>query len=329
MIAPLAKFIDWHVLQAAAMLPSIRKCARGDSKLTEAIEFLNGPNFIPAESNPAELEFTSNIHFTFPSPRTYEFAENNVVHGRLYRRAKDWQKFPTIILLHGGGDFLGYRYGFPPKVPAIHRAGFNAATLVAPYHFQRRVRRIEAFDHLRVAEAFAQAVAEIRALTGWLLNQGCPSVALFGFSLGGWLAGLAATRDSRLAAIVLALPGVRRDYRATRGERILWMPIRKALEKQKAAREALDKTPMNLTLSQMVIPKENILLIQGRYDLLVEAEQTEELWQKWKQPEIWRLPHGHISWMFMPGLTHRVLRWLSPRLNAPAVQKGQTTISVR
>jgi dienelactone hydrolase len=320
MIAPLAKLMDWSALQAAAMLPSIRKCARGDSKLTEAVEFLNGPNFIPAESKPAELEFKSNIHFTFPSPRPCEFAENNVVHGRLYRRAKDWQKFPTIILLHGGGDCLGHRYGFPLKVPAIHRAGFNAATLVAPYHCQRRVRRIGAFDHLRVAEAFGQGVAEIRALTGWLLNQGCPSIALFGISLGGWLAGLTATRDSRLKAIVLAVPGVRRDYRATRGKRVLWTPMRKALEKQKAAREALDKTPMNLTLSQPVIPKENILLIQGRYDLLVEAEQTEELWQKWKQPEIWRLPHGHISWMGVPGLTGRVLHWLSPRLNAPAVQ---------
>ena len=315
MIAPLAKFIDWSALQAAAMLPSIRKCAKGDSKLTEAIEFLNGANFIPAESKPADPEFTSNIHFRFPSPRPSECAENNVVHGRLYRRAKDWQKFPTIILLHGGADFLSHRLCFPLTVPAIHGAGFNAATLVAPYHFQRRVRRIEAFDHLRVAKAFAQAVAEIRALTGWLLDQSCPAVALFGFSLGGWLAGLAATRDSRLKVIILALPGVRRDYRATHGECVLWTPMCKALEKQKAAREALDQTPMNLTLNQPVIPKENILLIQGRYDLFVEAEQTEELWQKWKQPEIWRLPHGHISWMGAPGLMGRVLQWLSPRMN--------------
>ena len=320
MIAPLAKFIDWYFLQVVWMLPSFRKCARGNSKLMEAVGFLNGPDFIPAESKPAELGFKSEIHFTFPSPRPCEFAENNTVHGRLYRRAKDWRKFPTIILLHGGGDFLAQRYVFPLLVPAIHRAGFNAATLVAPYHFQRHVRSIEAFDHLRVAEAFGQGVAEIRALTGWLLDQGCPSVALFGFSLGGWLAGLAATRDSRLKATILALPGVRRDYRATRGECVLWTPMRKALEKQKAAREALDKTPMNLTLRQPVIPKENILLIQGRYDLLVEAEQTEELWQKWKQPEIWRLPHGHLSWMGVPGLTGRVLHWLSPRLNAPAVQ---------
>ena len=315
MIESLAKFIDWYSLQVAAMLPSIRKCAGGNSKLTEAIEFLSGPSFIPAESKPAELEFTSNIHFKFPSPRPCEFAENNMVPGRLYRRANDWQKFPTIILLHGGGDSLNHRYGFPLKVSAIHRAGFNASTLVAPYHFQRRVRCIEAFDHLRVAEAFGQAVAEIRSLTGWLLDQGCPSVALFGFSLGGWLAGLSATSDSRLKAIVLAAPGVRRDYRATRGEGVLWPPMRKALEKQKAAREALDKTPLNLTLDQPVIPKEDILLIQGRYDLLVEADQTEDLWQKWTQPEIWRLPQGHMSLLFAPGLTRRVLHWLSPRLN--------------
>lgn len=311
MIAPLAKFIDWYGLQAATMLPIVRKCARGDSKLAEAIEFLNGPNFLPAESKSAELEFTSNIHFKFSSPRPCEFAENNVVYGRLYRRAKDWQKFPTFILLHGGGDSLNHRCRFPLMVPAIQRAGFNAATLIAPYHFQRWVHRIETFDHLRVAELLAQGVAEIRALTGWLLDQSCPSVALFGISGGGWFAGLTATRDTRLNAIILAVPGMRLNYRAIR--RMLWTPARRALESQQAACEALDKTPMNLTFSQPVIPKENILLIQGRYDLFVEAEQTEELWQKWKQPEIWRLPHGHISWMFAPGITGRVLNWLKPR----------------
>lgn len=69
MIAPLAKFIDWCALQAAAVfLVSARRCDQGNARLAEAIEFLNGSNFIPAESKPAELEFTSRIHFKFPSP---------------------------------------------------------------------------------------------------------------------------------------------------------------------------------------------------------------------------------------------------------------------
>ena len=277
----------------------------------------NPDNHDPKRADNPEAEYTTGKLYAYlcgcqlPRRPGAKFEYSNLGSGLL----------PTLILLHGGLDFLNHRYRFPLMVPAIHRAGLNAATLVAPYHFQRRVCRIETFDHLRVAEALAQAVAEIRALTDWLLDQGCTSIALFGFSLGGWLAGLAATRDGRLRAVILVVPGVRRDYRSTRGERILWTPVRKALERQKTAREALDKTPRNLTLSQPVIPKENILLIQGRYDLFVEAEQTEELWQKWNQPEIWRLPHGHISWMFAPGLTNRVLRWLSPRLNSAATCK--------
>jgi hypothetical protein len=46
-------------------------------------------------------------------------------------------------------------------------------------------------------------------------------------------------------------------------------------------------------------------------------EPIEELWQMWGRPDIWRLPHGHISKGLVPGLTSRILRWLSPRLNAP------------
>lgn len=81
MIAPLAKFMDWYALQTFAVLRSARKPKVPDSKLAEGLEFLNGPNFIPAESKPAKLQFTSKIHFTFPSPRPCEFPENNLVHG--------------------------------------------------------------------------------------------------------------------------------------------------------------------------------------------------------------------------------------------------------
>jgi hypothetical protein len=63
-------------------------------------------------------------------------------------------------------------------------------------------------------------------------------------------------------------------------------------------------------------PKESILLTEGIYDLFAEAQPIEELWHKWQQPEIWRLPHGHISGLFAPGLMGRVLGWLAPRLEA-------------
>jgi len=90
----------------------------------------------------------------------------------------------------------------------------------------------------------------------------------------------------------------------------------------RAACEELDRTPLNLTSARPAISKENVLLIEGMHDLLVAGAPI-ELWQSWGQPEIWRLPHGHISTALtasMPGLSGRVLRWLEPRLNNAAAQ---------
>jgi pimeloyl-ACP methyl ester carboxylesterase len=231
----------------------------------------------------------------------------------------------VIVLLHGGGDFLNHRIRFPLIARRCNRAGFNAATLEAPYHFQRRSDTPGAWNHLRTTQTFSQAVAEIRALTGWLLGEGCPAVALWGISYGGWQAGLAASRDMRLAAAVLTVPAVRMDFNLSQARWVVWRSVRRYLSGKKGAREALNATPLNLTLTKPAIPKENILLIDGIHELFGERQSMEELWQKWQQPEIWRLPHGHISALFVPGLTHRILRWLGPRLNVPVFQTGQTT----
>src|SRR5262249_17424355 len=162
---------------------------------------------------------------------------------------------------------------------ACNRAGFSVATVVAPYHFQRRSRRLAEWSHLRTAQAFAQSVAEIRALTGRLLGEGCPAVALWGISLGATLAGLTACCDARIASVVLTVPSVRMSCSTP----VVWQRVREALQAQWPARQVMNTTPLNLTLSKPVIPKENILLIEGMGDLFVETEAIEELWQKWDQ----------------------------------------------
>jgi hypothetical protein len=164
---------------------------------------------------------------------------------------------------------------------------------------------------LEFARETAQSVAEIRALTGWLLDEGCPSVGLVGFSQGGWLAGLTACSDTRIACTVLTVPRVRMRC----SQPIVWRRVRESLQALTPAQEAMDTTRLNLILSAPVIPKENILLIDGIHNLFGEWQWMEDLWQKWDQPEIWRLPHGHVSTLLVPGLTGRVLRWLTPRLN--------------
>lgn len=328
MIAALAKFIDWSVFQAAALSTPARMWNMGESKLTESIEFLNGPNFLPIGSKPAELKFISKIQFKFQSPRPCEFAENNVVYGRLYRCAGKWQERPAIVLLHGGGDIPGHRFVLNLCARRCHHAGFNAATLELPYHFQRRPRQygrlgildqysaVISPDYLRVANTYAQAIAEIRSLVGWLLAEGCPNVALAGASLGAYLAGFTACCDARLGPVVMALPPASQGSLLSQVEHVGAHRALELILRRRAACEKLDKTPLNLKTTRPTISKENILLIQGRYDLLALPEYIDELWQSWGQPEIWRLPHGHISTaLLLPALMGRILRWLPPRMN--------------
>jgi hypothetical protein len=310
MITPLAKFIDWSALQMAYTI-GVRHVPRPKWKLEEALEFLNGPDFIPAASDPAQIEFDGPRHFKFPTPRPGKVEENNIVYGRLYRCAERWQERPVIILLDGSPP-VGYYSVFPLLARRINQAGFNVATYLAPYYFQRRPRQPFEWDCLEFARAMAQNVAEIRTLTGWLLDEGCPSVGLLGISFGGWLAGLTACSDTRIACAVLTVPAVR----LKRSSPVIWRRVREALQALRPAQEAMDTTRLNLILSTPVIPKENILLIEGIHDLCADPQAIEELWQKWQQPEIWRLPHGHVSMGFVLGLMGRVLRWLAPRLEA-------------
>jgi len=328
MIAPLAKFIDWLSIQK-----DFRRVPPIDGRnlrLEEALQFLKGADFIPTESQPARVEFNPNqsgLHFRFSTPQPSSLAENNVVYGRLYRYAGRWQERPAIILLHGGNmmrggnDAIGYRFRQPLTARSCNRAGFNAATVELPYHFQRYSRQqggLNNPNYLRLAQATAQAVGEIRALIGWLLAEGCPGVALWGTSMGGRLAGLTVCRDRRLTAVVMAVPGVHSNR--SFAEQIIWRRVRETVQRLRVEEEKLDMTSLNLAMNQPVIPKENILLIEAVHDLFTPKEPIEELWQTWGRPDIWRLSHGHISKSLVPGLTGRILRWLSPRLNAPAAQ---------
>ena len=40
----------------------------------------------------------------------------------------------------------------------------------------------------------------------------------------------------------------------------------------------------------------------------------EELWLAWDRPEMWRVPHGHISVLGSSATIKEAVRWLGPRL---------------
>lgn len=327
MMAPLAKLLDWLAIQLrwSLLVRSLNLQRPGaEPRLEEALRFLKGPDFIPAESLAARLEFEpagSTWDFHFPTPRPGRFADNNVAYGRLYPCAGRWQQRPAVILLHGAGG-ADYYLDLPRVARQCNRAGINAAMLMAPFQFRRRPREFAALhwpDYLAEAQiCYAQAIAEIRALLGWLLLQGCPAVAVWGASYGGALAGLMACYDARVAATVLVAPGLDMNVFLSAAKYVLWPGLREVSLKQRPAREALNRTALNLANARPLIPKDHILLIEAIHDLYVQRQSVETLWQLWGQPHIWRLPHSHISRHLSPGLTGRILRWLAHRLEKAA-----------
>src|SRR5207237_10851251 len=98
-------------------------------------------------------------------------------------------------------------------------------------------------DYFQMARTYAQAVAEIRSLNGWLLAEGCPAVALVGVSLGAYLAGLMGCSDARLASIVMAIPGTRMGRMLSQAEPVVGRRVREVILRRRGAGEDLDRTP--------------------------------------------------------------------------------------
>src|SRR6476660_2508613 len=134
--------MDWSALQMAWFVAPVREVPESKWRLAEALDFLNGPDFFPAASDPARIEFDGRRNFRFPTPRPSEDEENNIVYGRLYRCAgrgrcaQRGQERPAIILLDGAPS-LGYHTVLPWIARRCNRAGFNAALIVAPYQLRR------------------------------------------------------------------------------------------------------------------------------------------------------------------------------------------------
>jgi len=268
---------------------------------------------------PHDLAFINEKEFRFTSAISTPWDDNNLVHGKLLRCGPDWKERPSVILLHGWNGEWGYRWQFPWLAWRLTRAGINAAMLELPYHGRRKpraagaIRNFISHDLSRVAEAARQAEADTRALLAWLSAQGSPSVGLWGISLGAWLTGRIACSDARAGFSVLMSPVAQMDRAIAELE--FCEPIRRGLQ---TARLPLDH--LNLAARSPLCSPENVLLIESQHDLFAPVETIEHLWRAWGEPEIWRLPHGHISVLGSLPVLERTVKWIGRKVKAFEVQ---------
>ena len=270
---------------------------------------------------PADLTFTHRTEFRFTSPLATPWPENNTVRGRLFPCGANWRQQPTVVLLHGWNGELQFATHFPYWARKLRQVGVNAAMIELPYHGRRRPRDPGAVtnfisgDVLRVLEATRQSLADVRALVAWLAGQGCPLVGVWGVSLGAWLSGLLACVEPRLQFAVLLAP-VADLERAVR-ELAFCEPIRHSLRST-----PLSVSAFNLTAHQPKLPADRILILKSEHDLLAPAHTLEELWAAWGRPEMWRLPHGHISVLLDLRVLDRTVRWIGEKARAAREPKA-------
>lgn len=307
----LKKRIDKAAIDIAAKsLPSGRPDIR---RATHASELLRDPELLRTTGETAQLHLGLQNAFHFKSYVRTNHVRNDTVHGRIFRTDNSWASRPMVVLIHGWNAELHYLHVLPRLARALNKAGLNAATIELPYHLHRRPNEGNGMhdfisdDLPGMLTATKQAISDIDSFSRWAHAQGCPATAVWGFSLGAWLAGLYICESDLPRAAVLTTPVA--DLARGVSELSFCHPIRSGLEGTH-----LDLTPLNLSRRTPKLKSDAIQIVQSIYDLFVPGDTYADLARAWNLAGWVREPHGHISILISHPAMRRSIRWLTERL---------------
>jgi len=264
------------------------------TQINELHTILKSPDFFQPPDSAAKLHFFNKWQFAFDSSVSLCCPENNRVNGWFIPCGKDWRSRPLVLLLHGWNAEMHYEFILPRLGKRLRKRGMNTIAFELPMHSQRRPSasyRIRNFisDHLpTMLQATRQSLADIHSILLWAKKEGCPGVALWGFSLGAWLAGLYVTVSPQADAAVLTTP----ITNMTEAIRDLGFcsPIRAALGVAPIGTDFLD-----LENRRPLISNEKIILQEADYDTFVTHGSYERFASAWGITDWLRGPQSHIS----------------------------------
>jgi dienelactone hydrolase len=238
---------------------------------------------------------------TFASPVTTPHEANNVVHCEYYQPRGGAGRRPAVIVLHIlGGDFVLSRL----FAHSLNEAGVSALFLKMPYYGPRRVegvsRRMISEDPHETVAGMTQAVLDIRRATAWLASRDevdPDQIGIFGISLGGITAALAAETEPQIKNVCLVLAGG--DFPRLAAESAEFAKYR---ERFKAS--GRDGAEFNRVVAEVdplrfadQLKNRPMLMLNARSDEVVPRACTDALWEKAGRPEIVWYNGGHYTAM--------------------------------
>ena len=307
LLRALKQWIDRSAINLAAK--SLAPGKADEARLLQARQMLLDPELLRPVEETAKLTSGPNGEFQFESTIPSGAGRNDSVHGRLFLSGESWGAKPFVVLVHGWNAELHYLYVLPFVARALNRHGLNAALIELPFHLHRRplerngMRDFISDDLPGMLLATRQALCDIHALSRWAKAQGCPSVGVWGFSLGAWLAGLYICQTDLASAAVLTTP-VSNLACAVR-DLAFCHPIRSALNGTE-----LNLSALNLTQHRPRINPVAIQLVESSYDLFVPKNSYRELAEAWKLPAWNTQKQGHISVLTSRKAMRESISWL-------------------
>jgi dienelactone hydrolase len=234
----------------------------------------------------------------FPSPVTTPVEANNTVHAEFYRSRQPGRR-PAVIVLHIlGGDFPLSRL----FSNALAQNGVHALFVKMPYYGPRRdeksPRRMVSADPHESAAGLTQAVLDIRRAVTWLASRpdvNADAIGIFGISLGGITAALAASVEPRITSACLLLAGgdiAQAGWNAAQAQtlRERWLAQGRTREEYVQALSVVDP----VTYAAAARGK-RILMLNATDDEVIPRDCTLQLWKALGEPELRWMRGGHYS----------------------------------
>lgn len=260
----------------------------------------------PVQAEVLTLKTTSD-HFhllvKFPSVMpTPEYPQNQTVHAEVLVPRYAAAQMPAVIILHSWGVQK-------PDIEtslarSLTRRGLVTAVMTLPYHIQRtpagylsgELMIVPDVSHMR--DTMRQAALDVRKLVDWLQEQ--PQIAqdrigVVGISLGAIIGALVLGVEPRLKAGVLVLGGANLAHVLWRSP--LTMNVRGELRSRGIGYEQLRREmepvePLTFLRGQH---GERVLMINGRYDLVIPREDALALRNGLGEGPILWLNTGHYG----------------------------------
>jgi hypothetical protein len=238
--------------------------------------------------------------------RWQSYARNRTAYARLLRhtgRPRPWVLcIPGYRMGHARVDFVGFRARW------LHEElGLNVAIPVMPLHGPRGdgLRSGDGFlagDLADTVHAVAQAVWDVRRLTGWLRREeSAPALAVKGLSLGAYTTGLFAGLEENLDCVIAGIPAsdFARLAKHSAPPALLWLAERAGFPWPQVERVLHLVSPLALAPR---VPRERRYVFAGLADRLAPPDHAHVLWEHWERPRIAWYDGGHVSFCWERGV---------------------------